>query len=86
MHWNNGWGMMMGGGWFVWFLLLILIGLIVWMFLRSASVRGTPSGSSPPKQETPLEILQKRYAQGEISRQEYEQMRGDLEASHTVQE
>ena len=29
--------------------------------------------------ETPLEILKARYARGEISREEYEQMRQDLE-------
>ena len=29
--------------------------------------------------ETPLEILKARYARGEISREEYEQMRRDLE-------
>lgn len=29
--------------------------------------------------ETPLEILKARYARGEISREEYEQLRRDLE-------
>ncbi len=29
--------------------------------------------------ETPLEILKARYARGEIGREEYEQMRRDLE-------
>ena len=29
--------------------------------------------------ETPFEILKARYARGEISREEYEQMRRDLE-------
>lgn len=29
--------------------------------------------------QTPLEILKSRYARGEISREEYEQMRRDLE-------
>lgn len=32
-----------------------------------------------PEQETPLEILKKRYARGEIAREEYEQMKKDLE-------
>jgi putative membrane protein len=30
--------------------------------------------------ETPLEILKARYARGEISREEYEKMRQDLES------
>jgi putative membrane protein len=29
--------------------------------------------------ETPLEILKKRYAKGEIAREEYERMKKDLE-------
>lgn len=29
--------------------------------------------------QTPLELLKARYARGEISREEYEQMRRDLE-------
>ncbi len=78
MGWHNGWGMM-GSGWFFWLLLLILIGLIVWLFIRSASAQAERSGPSRTNQETPLEILQKRYARGEISQQEYQQLRGDLE-------
>jgi len=30
--------------------------------------------------QTPLEILKARYARGEISREEYDQMHGDLES------
>lgn len=33
----------------------------------------------PLASQTPLEILKARYARGEISREEYEQMRQDLE-------
>ena len=29
--------------------------------------------------QTPLELLKARFARGEITREEYEQMRGDLE-------
>jgi putative membrane protein len=36
------------------------------------------SGSAPTNQ-TPLELLKVRYARGEISREEYDQMRRDLE-------
>lgn len=34
--------------------------------------------SRPGPEETALEILQKRYARGELSREQYEQMRQDL--------
>lgn len=40
-----------------------------------------PSSATKPDQNrlTPLEQLKARYARGEISREEYEQMRADLE-------
>ena len=37
-----------------------------------------PTGTAQTKQ-TPLELLKARYARGEITRDEYEQMRLDLE-------
>jgi len=35
-------------------------------------------GGSGPRDKTPLQILQERYARGEIDREEYEQKRQDL--------
>jgi putative membrane protein len=32
-----------------------------------------------PREKTPLEILQERYARGEIGRDEYEQRKRDLQ-------
>ena len=34
----------------------------------------------PQTEQTPLDVLKARYARGEIGREEYEQMRRDLEA------
>lgn len=69
MFWNDGWGMT-GGGWFVWLLLLLIVGVVVWMLMRSASSSsGVGRTDLPPSdQETPLDILQSRYARGEISK------------------
>ena len=36
-------------------------------------------GGSAQSKQTPLELLKERYARGEISREEFEQMRRDLE-------
>lgn len=72
MHYN-GTGMM-GYGWggiFMW-LLLIVVGII----LVSAVLKG--SNNTSEKNDTPIEILKKRYARGEISKEEFERMKKDL--------
>ena len=51
---------------------LIVLGIVAlagWFFAS-----GGPAGSS----QRPLDILRERYARGEITRQEYEQMREDV--------
>lgn len=81
-----GWqfGGMMGGGWFVWLLLLVLLVVLgVWAaraFSNGAGRTGGPTRGELPAadRQTPHEILQERYARGEITREEYEEMRGDL--------
>ena len=79
MGWHNGWGMMMGGGWFMWLSILILVGAVVWAFVYMSNSRGgSNSGGPHPEQRTALELLQERYARGEITREEYEQLRNDL--------
>lgn len=75
---EGGWHMMDGmmeGGIFMWILLIVIIGGIVyWQMTRSnKQLFGTDD-------ETPLEILQKRYAKGKITKEEYEQMKHDLNA------
>lgn len=77
-----GWWMLWGG------LMMVLfwggiIALIVWavqsVIRRDAGLAQPPqSGVAPPK---PLDIAKERYARGDISREEFEQIRGDLEGS-----
>jgi len=59
-------------------LLLILIGGGAW--LVQAGLRAGVAAPGAPAGETPLEILRRRYAKGEIARNEYEEMRRDLGA------
>jgi putative membrane protein len=72
---------MMGGGWWwmwiVWAGGLLLVLLLVYLLIAGSRNGGRPSGPPP---ETPLDILKKRYAKGEITRAEYEQMKKDLES------
>ena len=73
---------MMGDGWFWghmgfgWLFWIIIIVLFVWVITQIVS-RNRGSESHLQK-ETPLEILKKRYARGEISHEEYERMKKDL--------
>jgi putative membrane protein len=80
MHWGPGigWGEMICVGAVGLVLLAGLIALVIWL-LTSASSRGGSSiggRSTPPK--TPMEILKERYARGEITQEEYLEMREHL--------
>lgn len=57
------------------FLVVIVGGIAYALGWRPQSNQTKPAQTS----QTPLEILKARYAAGEISREEYERMRLDLE-------
>ena len=66
--------MMMG---FDLILVIVIVGGIAYAFgWRPQFNQGGPTQTK----QTPLELLKARYARGEISREQYEQMRRDLEA------
>jgi putative membrane protein len=73
------WGHMMGygyGGGFMWLIFLILIGVVMYFLLKASKSKG-PDGSV---METPLDILKKRYAKGEIDKEEFDRKKKDLES------
>lgn len=73
----NGWGMMGPG---MWILMLLFWGLVIVGII--AGIRWLTQRTPPadrPASETPLEILKKRYARGEIDREEFERMKKDLQ-------
>lgn len=69
-----------GMGFFGWFFMIIfwvaMIAIVV--FLIKAIADGGKSGGSSNRQEDVLEILKKRYAKGEISKEEFKKMKKDI--------
>jgi putative membrane protein len=56
---------------------LLFVAAVVWI-VRVVWDRPGPRQEPGPRSETPLEILQRRYARGEIDRAEFEEKRRDL--------
>ena len=58
----------------------LVIGLFVWLvmvLLRGAAAPPSQNAGTTPSQQ-PLDIAQQRYARGEISKAEYEEIRNGL--------
>ena len=63
------WPYMGSMGW--WMVLWWVAGIVV-LVLVVRPVAGTTGGFSPRSEETPEQILKRRYAKGEIEREEYQ--------------
>lgn len=72
MHWEYGWGMGFGWIFMILFWVLVILGIVFVIKMIAGS------GSKWEQPETALDILKKRYAKGEISREEFEQMKKDV--------
>ncbi len=76
----TGWGHMMGygyGGMFMWLILIIIAGVIIYFALERSRRSGNSTDASG---ESPMEILKKRYAKGEITKEEFDRIKKDLES------
>jgi putative membrane protein len=65
--------MLFGSIWFV-----VFWGLIIWAVTTVISKSGGGQSSQGPHEESPLDIAKKRYARGEISKEEFERLREDF--------
>jgi len=74
MHYGYGYGYGYGGM-FMWIIILIVIGLVVYFIVQGQKTKG----QTPTQNESHLDILKKRYAKGDITKEEYESMKKDLE-------
>lgn len=73
MYWgNSGWGMGFGWPFMVFFWILTIIGIVYLVKLIAGNAKGGE------KHETALDILKKRYAKGEINKEEFEEKKKDL--------
>lgn len=75
---NFGMGIGSGFGWVFW---LVIIVAVVFLFRRGflGCGMGQQNNGNRRSDETPLNILKQRYAKGEISRDEYERMKKELQ-------
>jgi putative membrane protein len=72
-HMNYGCGF---GGIFMWIFFVIIAALVAYFVIQT--IRTKTTGVMP--QETPLDILKKRYAKGEITKEDYDRMKKDIDA------
>lgn len=72
MGWGYGMGVL-GGLMMLVFWVLVIIGLVYLIRWLARS-----SGHGEKREETALDLLKKRYASGEISKQEFEEKKKDL--------
>jgi len=74
-----GWGHMMNfglGGIFMWAIFFIIIVGVLYLIVQSNKPKSYDSSFI----ENPIDILKKRYAKGEITKEEFEKMRKDLKS------
>ena len=77
----GGWDHMMGhggyGGIFMWIILIIIVAVIAYFAISRGKTTGTSISST---KESPMEILKKRYAKGEITKEEFDRLKRDVES------
>jgi putative membrane protein len=61
------------GMWWVWLIIIIAV-IVILAYLANSS----KAGSYNISKETPLDLLKKRYAKGEIDKLEFEEKKKDL--------
>ncbi len=68
-------GMMFGGFFMLAFWVLVIVGVIWLVLTLTRSGQSVVSSSSTAK---PIDVLRERYAKGEITKEQYEEMKREL--------
>ncbi len=66
-----------GGIWLMWIFRLVFIGLIIWLIMHTIN-KNQSNKNIFQTQESAIDILKKRYARGEITKEQFEQMKKDI--------
>lgn len=84
MMMGHDWGLGWGGMWFGWLLMIgftvAVVVLAIWLIRLSTPASHRESGAADRQQQlqSALDILQARYARGEITKEEYLDVRATL--------
>ncbi len=71
----GGYGWMIFGMIFLFLIIGGIIALVIWLAVRWGR---QSSGASPSARQDPVDIAKERYARGEITREQFEQIKKDL--------
>ena len=78
MHNYGGWGMGWGGGLLMSLVGIAFIALVVWAVVRLTGHGGCCAMTTTSTTHTAIDIAKERYAKGEITKEQYEQIKRDL--------
>ena len=70
MHYMHFWG----AGLIMWLPLIVIAVLLIYYAVMSFK----SNDSNKPPHETPLDVLKKRYARGEITKEQFDQIKKDM--------
>ncbi len=82
--WGDGWHSMMGyggGGWIMMLLMVVIVVALLVFLVRATAWQGHPyhgAHPQPPARPSGLDVLDERYARGDINREEYQQKKRDI--------
>jgi putative membrane protein len=69
----------LGGWWMIIIWIVVIVGIV--FLVKWLVEQGRTGRQTSEKEESPLDILKKRYAKGEIDREEFERKKRDLTGS-----
>ncbi len=76
------WSLRYGGWWMMFFGAIIFVlfwAAVIWLIVWAVRRSGHEHPMMGPGGKTPLDIAKERYARGEITKEQFEQLRKDLQ-------